>query len=117
MFMSAWYRRSVGIINILLILSIDGLVGFLSILSLASDEQARSWHEHPVQFVLGRVVGLMVVALILTGIIAGINIVYNLISGLRIERTWYASVIPVVLWCLLSSFIISLTGSLLLLFA
>ena len=107
--MSAWYRRSVGIINVLLILAVDGLIGFLSILSLASVDQARSWHEHPVQFVLGRVGVLMVVALVLTGFIAGINIVYNLISGLRTERTWYASVIPVVLWCLLSSFVISVT--------
>lgn len=113
--MTKWYRQKIGWINVLLICVLCGAVGFLSILSLASQEQADEWHRHYIRFFFTRIAVLMAVTTILIATLAALNIIYNLIYNLQSPRRWYAQVVPITLWCLLICLVLSIAGTLVLL--
>jgi hypothetical protein len=114
--MAKWYRKKIGIVNVLSMGVINGLIAFLSIFSIASNAETEKWHQEPMKFFIGRMTFLVLASLIMTGALAVLNIIYNLIYSMdRGKRAWYTNVGQILFWSLLATVVIGVLGTLLML--
>src|SRR5687767_8634835 len=112
--MTKWYSNKIGLVNLLMISIINSVIGFLSILSLASNVEAEKWHREPMKFIVGRMTFLLLASLVMTGALALLNIIYNLIYNLdRGKRAWYTHVVPILVWSLTATVVVGFLGTLL----